>query len=42
MTNSEDPEQSDQGLHCFVSLICPNTVKPVLRYHPREGKQVAA
>ena len=30
MTNSEDPdqtapEQSDQGLHCFVSPICPNT-----------------
>ena len=31
MTNSEDPdptapkEQSDQGLHYFVSLICPNT-----------------
>ena len=31
MTNSEDPdqtapfkEQSDQGLHCFVSPICPN------------------
>ena len=32
MTNSEDPdqtapfkEQSDQGLHCFASHICPNT-----------------
>ena len=32
MTNSEDPdqtapleEQSDQGFHCFVSPICPNT-----------------
>ena len=33
MTNSEDPdltvktlkEQSDQGLHCFVSPIYPNT-----------------
>ena len=31
MTNSEDlirlllKEQSDQGLHCFVSPICPNT-----------------
>ena len=33
MTNSEDPYQtvpkgnelSDQGLHCFVSSICPNT-----------------
>ena len=31
MTNSEDPdqtapqEQSDQGLHCFVTVICPNT-----------------
>ena len=32
MTKSEDPdqtapfkEQSDQGLHCFVSPICPNT-----------------
>ena len=31
MTNSEDPdqtapfkEQPDQGLHCFVSPICPN------------------
>ena len=32
MKNSEDPdqtaplkEQSDQGLHCFISPICPNT-----------------
>ena len=31
MTNSEEPDQSapkgesDQGLHCFVSPICPNT-----------------
>ena len=31
MTNSEDPdqtalkEQSDQGLHCFVSPFCPST-----------------
>ena len=31
MTNNEDPdqtapkEQSDQGLHCFFSSICPNT-----------------
>ena len=26
MTNSEDlEEQSEQGLHCFVSPICPNT-----------------
>ena len=32
MKNSEDPDQtaplkehSDQGLHCFVSPICPNT-----------------
>ena len=31
MKNSEDldqtapEEQSDQGLHCFVSSICPNT-----------------
>ena len=31
MTNNEDPdqtapqEQSDLGLHCFVSSICPNT-----------------
>ena len=31
MTNSEysdhtaPQEQSDQGLHCFVSPICPNT-----------------
>ena len=30
MTNNEDPDQtapqqSDQGLHCFVSSNCPNT-----------------
>ena len=25
MTNSEDPDQTDQGLLCFVSPICPNT-----------------
>ena len=27
MTNSKDPDQTapDQGLHCFGTVLCPNT-----------------
>ena len=25
IANSVDPDQSDQGLHCLLTPICPNT-----------------